>query len=199
MGQPQHLTYLPHRHSHPRHRPSLLLPTGTVDQVIRMSAGASSKRSSEAVRDHRNAVRDASESLSAMDRNLHNSIVPAHSAKRHQQNDQGSALRISSQWRTISRGSVLNSLKPAALPGIGALPGASPSRDLGGQAAKTAVVRPRSGPTVGLGFSNRTCRHFFKSSKIACVPFAIAFQVGGTRACKFVGDFERITMRRPAT
>jgi hypothetical protein len=44
--------------------------TGTADLLIRMSKGVLSKRSSETVRNHRNAVRNASEWLSAMDRNL---------------------------------------------------------------------------------------------------------------------------------
>ena len=71
MRQPQHLTDLPHRHSHPCHRLPLLFLTGTADLLIRMSTGALSKRSSETVRNHRNAVRDAPERLSAMDPNLH--------------------------------------------------------------------------------------------------------------------------------
>jgi hypothetical protein len=39
----------------------LLFLTGTADLLIRMSTGGLSKRSSETVRDHRNAVRDAPE------------------------------------------------------------------------------------------------------------------------------------------
>jgi hypothetical protein len=45
--------------------------TGTADLLIRMSTGVLAKRSSETVRNHRNAVRNASEWLSAMGRNLH--------------------------------------------------------------------------------------------------------------------------------
>src|SRR6266446_8348025 len=48
----------------------LLFLTGTADLLIRMSTGVLAKRSSETVRNHRNAVRDASEWLSAMGRNL---------------------------------------------------------------------------------------------------------------------------------
>src|SRR5882672_6273693 len=69
MRQPQHLTDFPHRHSHLRHRPSLLFLTGTADLLIRMSTGVLAKHSSETVRNHRNAVRNASEWLSAMGRN----------------------------------------------------------------------------------------------------------------------------------
>src|SRR6202035_4673180 len=70
MRQPQHLTDFPHRHSHPRHRQPLFSFTGTADLLIRMSKGVLSKRSSKTVRNHRNAVRNASECLSAMGRNL---------------------------------------------------------------------------------------------------------------------------------
>src|SRR6516165_6968102 len=62
MCQPQHLTDLPHRHSHPGHRLPLWFFTGTADLLIRMSMGAPAKRSSETVRNHRNAVRDGQES-----------------------------------------------------------------------------------------------------------------------------------------
>ena len=61
MCQPQHFTNLPHRHSRPGHRLPLLFSTGTADLLIRMSKGVLSKRSSETVRNHRNAVRDPSE------------------------------------------------------------------------------------------------------------------------------------------
>jgi hypothetical protein len=61
MRQPQHLTDLPHRHSHPRHRSPLFLFTGTADLLIRMSTEVLSKRSSETVRNHRIAVRNAPE------------------------------------------------------------------------------------------------------------------------------------------
>jgi hypothetical protein len=44
--------------------------TGTADLLIRVSKGVLAKRSSKTVRNHRNAVRNAPESLSAMDRNL---------------------------------------------------------------------------------------------------------------------------------
>ena len=50
IRQPQHLTDLPHRHSHPCHRLPLLFLTGTADLLIRMSTGGLSKRSSETVR-----------------------------------------------------------------------------------------------------------------------------------------------------
>src|SRR6516165_6709040 len=62
MCQPQHLTDLPHRHSHPGHRLPLWFFTGTADLLIRMSMGALAKRSSQTVRNHRNAVRDGQES-----------------------------------------------------------------------------------------------------------------------------------------
>ena len=51
-------------------RPTVLLTEGG-DGLIRMSTGATSEQTSETVRDHRNAVRDASERVSAMDRNPH--------------------------------------------------------------------------------------------------------------------------------
>src|SRR5580704_18021117 len=62
MRQPQYLSDLPHRHSHPGHRLPLWFFTGTADLLIRMSMGALAKRSSETVRNHRNAVRDGQES-----------------------------------------------------------------------------------------------------------------------------------------
>jgi hypothetical protein len=43
--------------------------TGTADLLIRMSMGGLAKRSSETVRNHRNAVRNGLEWLSAMDWN----------------------------------------------------------------------------------------------------------------------------------
>src|SRR6266850_610872 len=52
------------------HRWPRLFLTRTADLLIRMSTGVLSKRSSETVRNHRNAVRHASEWLSAMGRNL---------------------------------------------------------------------------------------------------------------------------------
>jgi hypothetical protein len=61
MRQSQHLTDFPHRHSRPGHRMPLLFSTGTADLLIRMSKGMLAKRSSETVRNHRNAVRDPSE------------------------------------------------------------------------------------------------------------------------------------------
>jgi hypothetical protein len=65
MRQPQYLTDLPHRHSHPGHRLPLWFFTGTADLLIRMSMGGLAKRSSETVRNHRIAVRLALESVSA--------------------------------------------------------------------------------------------------------------------------------------
>ena len=40
MRQPQDLTDLPHRHSHPRHRPPPVFLDRGADQLIRMSTGA---------------------------------------------------------------------------------------------------------------------------------------------------------------
>src|ERR1700752_2684088 len=61
MRQPQYLTDLPHRHSHPGHRLPLWFFTGTADLLIRMSMGGLAKRSSATVRNHRNAVRNGLE------------------------------------------------------------------------------------------------------------------------------------------
>ena len=66
-----------------------MFSTGTADLLIRMSKGVVlSKCSVETVRNHRNVVRDPSESLSAMGRNLqhagcHCANGPGHGPKRY--------------------------------------------------------------------------------------------------------------------
>jgi len=73
MRQPQHLTdFLIDILILAIGRPCCF-QTGTADLLIRMSTGVLAKRSSETVRNHRNAVRDGSEWLSAMGRNLQDS------------------------------------------------------------------------------------------------------------------------------